>query len=332
MEQSSELGSSANEVTALGADQQTIRKKWTALGGFIAAVLVPVGGAQAQTIPPQYQYALQRAEYLVSSGDVNGDGTLDVLVKARVSITFVDIDLLVPIVLKPASPTFVLLSSGGTYTLSANPDATLINHPAWQASSHDLVFGDVLGTGNNAMLLRGRANGSPNFVIVTSSSTGAPVLSQQLSAANLGVDISGSTHSVSLVDTNRDGRADLVLRTNGTIDTVFAASADGLFAAPQDEEDRVMMAWRAFCAALDAGDLASAQQFISPVTQARYMTGLTNLGPAVTTFTSTLAQPREVSTTATFAEYAITQTYNGSTYLHLIVFRKSSNRWQLEEF
>lgn len=332
MDQSSELGSGVDEVTARAANQQTIRKKWTALGGFIAAVLLPLGGSHAQTIPLQYQFALQRARYLVSTGDVNGDGTLDVLVKARVNITFVDLDVLVPIVIKPASPTFVLLSSGGTYTLTKNPDAALVNHSAWQASSHDLVFGDVLGTGNNAMLLRGRAIGAPNFVIVTSSSTGEPVLLQHLSAANLGVDISGSTHSVSLVDTNRDGRADLVLRANGTIDTVFAATADGLFAAPQDEKDRVMMAWRAFCAALDAGDLASAQQFISPVTRAKYMTGLTNLGAAVTTFTATLAQPREVSTTANFAEYAITQTYNGSTDLHLIVFRKSDNRWRLEEF
>ena len=332
MDHSFKPGCGVGEASARATNQQTICKKWTTLGGFITAILLPLGGALAQTIPPQYQFALQRAQYLVSAGDVNGDGILDVLVKAHVNVTFVDIDVLVPIVIKPASPTFVLLSSGGTYTLSANPSATLIKHPAWQASSHDLVFGDVLGSGDNAMLLRGRAAGAPSFVIVTSTSTGAPVMLQQLSTATLGVDIGGSTHSVSLVDTNKDGRADLVLRTNGTIDTVFAASADGLFAAPQDEEDRVMMAWRAFCAALDSGDLASAQQFISPVTQAKYMAGLTNLGPAVTTFTSTLAQPREVSTSASFSEYAITQTYNGSTYLHLIVFRKSNNRWQLEEF
>ena len=298
----------------------------------IVAVLLAFGASQAQSIPPQYQFALQRADYRVLMGDVNGDGILDILAKAKLNVTFVDIDMLVPIVLKPASPTFVLLSSGGTYSITTSPSAALVNHSAWQANSHDLVFGDVLGSGNNAMLLRGRAAGAPSFVVVTSSSTGAPMLLQQLSIGNLGIDISGSTHSVSLVDTNRDGRADLVLRTNGTIDTVFAANADGLFAAPQDEEDRVMMAWRAFCAALDAGDLASAQQFISPVTRAKYIAGLTNLGPAVATFTSTLGQPREVSTGGNFAEYALTQTYNGATYLHVIVFRKSNNRWQLEEF
>lgn len=300
---------------------------------YALLTLVPTGALLGQSIPPQYLFALQRAEYQVFSGDVDGDNRPDVLAKARLKITILNVDdFLAPIPLKSSSPTFVLLSAGGSYSLQSNPSSTLVNHPAWQASSHDLVFGDVLGTGNNAMLLRARAAGGPNFVIVTSPTTGAPMLLQQLSLANLEVDISGPAHSVSLVDTNRDGRADLVVRTNGTIETVFTANADGLFAAPADEEDRVMMAWRAFCAALDTGDLTSAQQFISPATRTRYMAGLTNLGSTVTTLTSTLGQPREIATDASFAQYAVMQTVDGSTQLHLMVFRKSDNRWLLEEF
>ena len=294
--------------------------------------MLPTASLLAQSIPSQYLYALQRAEYQVFSGDVNGDGTADVLAKARRTFVLIDFDVSIPIALRPPSPTFVLLSANGSYSLTVNPGATLVNHPAWQASSHDLVFGDVLGTGNNAMLFRGRAAGAPSFVIVTSPTDGQPLLLQSLTDGTLGVDISGTTHSVSLVDTNRDGRADLVLRTNGTIDTVFAANADGLFAAPEDEEDRVMMAWRAFCAALDTGDLTSAQQFISSTTQAKYMAGLNNLGASVTTLTSTWAQPREIATDTNFAQYAIMQTVNGSTQLHLMVFRKTSNRWVLEQF
>jgi hypothetical protein len=201
----------------------------------------------------------------------------------------------------------------------------------WQPASHDLIFGDVLGSGSTALLLRGRASGMPSFVITTSTS-GQPVLLQHLSTSTLGVDISGSTYVVAMTDTNRDGRADLVLRTNGLIQAVFAADPSGLFAAPDDDQDRVMMAWRAFCAALDTSDIASAQQFVVDFSRPRYAQALTALGPAVQTLTSTLSEPREISTGATHAEYVLTQTYAGSTQVHLVVFRKSGNNWLLEAF
>lgn len=301
---------------------------------IVAAACVLVAAAvRSQSIPPQYLFALQRSQYEVLSGDVNLDGYPDVLAKARKRFVMIDFDIPIPIPLKPYSPTFALLSdSGGTYTLVANPGQSLIGSSVWQPASHDLVFGDVLGTGNNAMLLRARTAGVPSFVIATSSSTGAPVLLQRLSASNLGVEIGGSAHSVSLIDTNRDGRADLVLRTNGLIETVFAADDSGLFAAPSNDQDRVLMAWRAFCTALDSGDIASAQQFVLSSSRPRYVEALTAMGSTVTTLSSTLSEPREISTDASFAEYAVTQTYAGSAQVHLVVFRRSGNSWLLEDF
>lgn len=152
----------------------------------------------------------------------------------------------------------------------ANPSRERINHPAWQAASHDLVFGDVMGTGNNALLLRARTGGAPSFMIVTSAANGTPVLLQQLSTSSLGVDISGPPTAVSLRDTNRDGRADLVVSADGLITAVLVADANGMFASVDDDRDKVMVAWRAFWAALDDGDIQSAQRLISSTSRGRY--------------------------------------------------------------
>jgi hypothetical protein len=113
--------------TTMAGNLQALRKQWIALVSSIPTILIPFGAAHAQSIPEQYQFALQRAEYRVFMGDVNGDGFPDVLVKAQVKLTFVHIDeMLAPILLKPASPTFVLLSSGGTYSLTKSPNAALL--------------------------------------------------------------------------------------------------------------------------------------------------------------------------------------------------------------
>lgn len=137
----------------------------------------------AQSIPEQFLFALQRAEYEVFAGDVNGDGYQDVMAKARLRITLIDYDVPIPVPLKPSSPTFVLLSNGGgPHTLDSNPSRERVSNSAWRPSTHDMVFGDVMGSGNYAMVLRARDAGGPSFVISTSSSNGLPVLQQALMA------------------------------------------------------------------------------------------------------------------------------------------------------
>ena len=78
---------------------------------FIAAAgLLTSALATAQTFPSQYANALQRAAYSMFIGDVNNDGHTDVLAKAKIKLVIVDVDVLIPIVIKPPSATFVLLS------------------------------------------------------------------------------------------------------------------------------------------------------------------------------------------------------------------------------
>lgn len=307
-------------------------RRWaTAIASMLALSSAAI--SHAQVIPPQYANALQLTEYVVLTANYNGDAYPDVLVKAVPKIVGISLDdLFIPIPLKTSSPTFALLSdSNGSYSLMANPPAALVNSPLWQAGSHDLVYGDVIGNGSNALLLRARNSGGPSFVIVTSPS-GVPQLLQYLTASTIGTDLSGSAVSVSLLDSNRDGRADLLIRTNGVITGVLTAASNGLFAAPASSQDRILLAWRAFCIALDTGDMTSAARYISESSQQKYMPALTGLGQAVRTVSSTWSEPKAVTIDADYAVYLVVETVNGNPAVHLALFARSGSDWLLDDF
>jgi hypothetical protein len=169
----------------------------------------------SHAFPAQYVNALQRAQYQVFRADINSDGTVDFLLKTRPRIVLIDFDVPIPIPLRSPSPTFLLRSSGGSYVLEANPAAAIVANPALQASTDELIYGDVLGVGSNAMMIRARVTGSPSFVIATRESDGQPVLLQHLTPTQLGLDLGAANVTVTLTDVTRDGRADLIVRTSG---------------------------------------------------------------------------------------------------------------------
>lgn len=301
--------------------------------GVVLAHLATIMDASAQTFPPQYANALQRAGYSIFAGDVNGDGLTDVLAKAARKIVLIDFDVPIPILLKSASPTFVLLSQHGSpYVLDSAPSASILNSPAWQPTSHDMVFGDVMGTGSVALLIRARVSGQPSFLISTSASSGQPVLLQELSTAQIGFDLSTSGTVVSLSDSNRDGRADLIVRRNGLIELVLTANAQGLFVKPQSDSESILVAWRSFCASLDSGDSSSAARFLTEAGQPIYLPALQSLGPALNGLTAAWSEPRMVRVGSTFAVYGLRETINGTVRLHLIRFKRENNRWLLDDF
>ena len=177
----------------------------------------------------------------------------------------------------PNACTLVLLSSiGGTYSLDANPPPSIVNSSVWQAGSHDVVFGDVLGNGTRAMVIRARTQGGASFLIATSV-TGAPQLLEQLTTARLGIDISAAGTTVELSDTNGDGRADMTVKMNGAVTNVFLADASGMFDKGTDETTTqnntvasVRAVWGGFGAALNAGNTSQALQYVSTASAPYY--------------------------------------------------------------
>jgi hypothetical protein len=298
-------------------------------------LILVVGGpllasaAFAQAAPAST--ALQLGNYVIFSGDVNGDGYVDILAKSTpkfVPIALDDLIFSIPIF---ASPTFVLLSSGGSYSLVTEPPASIVNSSVWQANSHSLAFADFLGNGVTSMLIRSAVAGGDSFSVTASPSTGQLALLQHISSSDLGVDLGALSRTVEFRDANRDGRADLVVRTNGRITETFLADSNGLFVRPIGNAT-IEASWYAFCASLDANDPASAVSFISATRRAQYDAAFQAVGsqlPDLTQRWSSFAAVRVVG--SSFANYLITQTINGIATDYMITFVWEDGRWVVAE-
>lgn len=275
--------------------------------------------------------ALQRAGYVAYSGDLEHDGDVDVLLKAKTRVVLIDLDPAFPVPLKPTSPTFLLRASGGTYSLEVDPAAAIVKDPVWSPGAFELTFGNVTGTGAQTLLVRGSNAGATSFLLTPSLSTGQPQLLQVLTPATLGVDLGGAASEVTLQDKDSDGQADLVVRSNGTVVAVLIARDDGTFAKDTSSEGAPLMAWRVFCASLDDGNLDAALTYISSPSRTQYQTALVNLGTAITGLTSHWMDVKVVEAAPSYAIFNVTQNL-GENLQYQIVMVKEEGQWRVDLF
>lgn len=315
-------------------DFSTLKTRWAPVLRMCMTVFALASSAVASSqVPPRYVDALRRGNYEIFSGDVNSDGHVDILAKARPTIVPISLDdLIVPIPIFP-SPTFAILSdASGSYSLIVNPSPSIRNSSVWQANTHDLAYGDVLGNGAGGMVIHARSANGVSFTIGTSVSNGQPQLIQHLSPASLGVDLGVTGTTIALGDTNNDGRADLVVRVNGLISNVFVADSDGTFDKPPDAKASAIAAWHAFRVSLDAGEANSALQFISAPVRPQYAAAFSVLANRITTMTQNWSALDAVSVRPDYAVFTLTQTYSGQTRLHFVTFSLEGDRWMIHGF
>ncbi|HEY8102387.1 MAG TPA: hypothetical protein VIF82_16735 [Burkholderiaceae bacterium] len=284
-----------------------------------------------------YDNAMTRTVYHVFSGDVNGDGTPDILVKADFKIIMLplDDDGLFPLPIPAPSPTFVLLSqSDGSYVLTAKPDASIVNSAVWQANSHDVIVGDVLGNGAGSILVKTRTPGQPSFVVAMSSSTGALQLVQVLTTANIGIDLGAAGTTVTFQDQNGDGRTDLVVSVNGRVSSVLVADASGTFHVndPSSTAASARAVWNGMLNALSTGDTTTAVTYIIDGSKDKYTQAFTDLGPDVAQFASSFGSIDFVHVSSNYIIGVVTENYAGQTTMGYINFILSPDGWSIEEF
>jgi RHS repeat-associated protein len=183
-------------------------------------------------VPSQYRNALEDAGYDVYSGDINGDGKPDLLLKAKHQFVFVDYEILIPVLLRWRNSFVVLSNSDGTYTIQVPPTAAMLASTVWQSGTHELIFGDTDGDGSTEMLIRAKTTGNVSILITSSSTDGIPTIRQRLNASDLGgTDLGAAGLDVDLLDTNGDGRADLMTAQGVMVQSIYLSEADGTFPA-----------------------------------------------------------------------------------------------------
>jgi RHS repeat-associated protein len=143
---------------------KTLFRIYAALLYLLAALFAPTAFAAAD-----YGDAMRAAGYTVWSGDVNGDGRTDLLLRAKVIVLplLLDDDITI-IPIAPLSPTFAILSgAGGSYMLSVNPSSAISGSSVWQKVEAELVFGS--GPAGQTMQFNPGMEGMPSFAVSLSS-------------------------------------------------------------------------------------------------------------------------------------------------------------------
>lgn len=300
---------------------------------ILTSVLVLLAVHSPSSYADQKESSLIEANYTVYSGDINGDGTDDLLLEAKRLFAVASIDPIVILRIASASPSFFLQSKGSSYQLIIDRNALSSDSPKWTPNNFEILHGDVNGDGIQELLLRS-LNNDNSFVIRVSELTGAPVISQVLTKEGVGGVISGINKEVLLTDVNNDGRFDIVVYFNDTITDIFLATSNGVFALPKTEEDDVIKSWLGFCFSLASGNINSAASFIHPEMRQRYSEALHSIGDGVSDIPQYWSELELIRINDEIAEYVVTQDFNGERIMHMITFRfnANSNRWQLVDF
>ncbi|MFL6659540.1 MAG: PPC domain-containing protein [Massilia sp.] len=127
-----------------------------------------------------YEAALKNAAYVVTSGDVNGDGQNDVLFIAKPKLVPIPIDddLYIPVFVPPSSPSFALVSSAfGVYTLVPNPDSTMLSSAAWKPATQKISFTGGDGVYADTVVIAPGADTQAGFKVGLSNSGNLELIS-----------------------------------------------------------------------------------------------------------------------------------------------------------
>jgi hypothetical protein len=292
-----------------------------ALTGALVVLAIPaVGLAQAPT------NIFERAEYEVRSGDVNGDGYIDILAQARKKFTMIGLDdISIPILIPSSVATFVIMSdASGNYSLTTSVSATLLANSNWRLGTHDLRYGDILGNGAGGAIIEARNAGDPSFS-VSATAAGLPQLLQKLSASSIGYDLAATGTTSFLSDRSGDGRADLTIERSGFIASVLYADSNGTFT--YNREGTVRAVWLGFKGFLDSGNTVSALGYIAADSVPMYTDILQQLGSHVRDIGASWGDLRLISLSDKFASFSIVDTAESRRTIHVLVFIRENGRW-----
>ncbi len=307
-----------------------LRNTGISIGIIISAIFLSISAVWAED--------LQSARYEVLVGYFNSDGKLDILLRGQDLFVPIGLDeVLIPIIVKPKFDTVVITSfSDGTYAIDDTAQQTAIDQTQWQEGDYQLLYGNFSGDGSDELFLRSTAPGNPSFIFSGTGGQTKPALTQQFLPETFGLDFGAPGVDVQLSDRNSDGRTDITVTQGDMILAVLLASSGGTFSPVGDKTEdldaTIGAIWSGFGLRLDNGEANKAMEYFSVARQADYERIFVVLGDGIRDLTANWSQAVPLIVEKDYAEYAVTQTINGQTRMHIIGFiRDSDGQWMIDQ-
>jgi len=281
---------------------------------------------------------LQSTTYEVLIGQFNSDGFSDILLRPKDLFVLIMLDdLSFPVFAKSTFDTTVISSfSNGLYAIDSSAQKGAIDQTQWLAGNFDVIEGDFNDDGNNELLLVPLTPNRASFILASTPGATKPSITQQLNPGDFGLDFGAANTKVSLEDRNNDGRTDIVVNRDGMLLAVLLANNDGIFSPVGDKKEDLVATisaiWSGFGTRLDNGEMSKAVEYFSITSKENYQRIFTVLGNDIKNLTSFWSKAVPLIVEKDYAEYAVTQTANGKTRLHIIGFSRDSNgQWGIEQ-
>ncbi len=186
---------------------------------------------------------LNTSQYDVYYGDINQDGFEDIYLKGKplplIIAGQIDVPIIVPapesmVLYRDTTPCQERLCTGLVgLDQYLPPEALTLSDAQFNAlvmaePGVDFIVGDINGDGREDWLIRG-INGSPALSLLSNIDADLPTLGQSFSEGYFEYDINDRGIQIALLDTNGDGRDDLVFPSEDEVvaDIVYEASVDG---------------------------------------------------------------------------------------------------------
>ncbi|MEE9494234.1 MAG: hypothetical protein V3W04_12730 [Gammaproteobacteria bacterium] len=280
---------------------------------------------------------LGNAQYEVLTGQFNNDNITDILLRSKDTLVMIALDdLSIPIPIKSKFQATVIVSfPDGSYAIDTSAQVAAINQTAWVAEGFELQEADFNADNKSELFLRATRPGMPSFILASNTGQGSPFIKQLLTPSQFGLDFGVEGTTIDLRDENNDNRMDIVVKQNDIVAAVLIANEDGTFSAlgdKQDDSDRtIAILWGGFCRALEATDVQKSSNYFSVATRDHYKNILSQLGDSIGVMTANWGTATPIIIEKDHAEYAITQTYQNKTRMHLIGFSRGENgQWLIE--